>query len=90
MWCMGSVVEVWRGLSCHTACLWTRIELMSPALAGGFLTTGPPGNSKNDLITGSGVAPFPVGVIRFHYPCLFKTPRPCMDKFLEALKTWRI
>ena len=43
-----SVVEV-RGLSCSGACgifvPWPGIEPVSPALAGGFLTTGPPGKS---------------------------------------------
>ena len=46
---MGSVVAA-RGLSCPMACgiLVPRpgIEPMSPALEGGFLTTGPPGKSQ--------------------------------------------
>ena len=45
----GPVVAV-RGLSCPAACaiLVPRpgIEPASPALAGGFLTTGPPGKSR--------------------------------------------
>ena len=50
MWapeCMGSVV-VPHGLSCPVACgnlvPGPGIKPMSPALEGGFLTTGPPGN----------------------------------------------
>ena len=47
--CTGSVVEVLR-LSCSMACgilvLQLGIEPMSPALAGGFLTTGPPGKTS--------------------------------------------
>ena len=40
-------VVVACGLSCSTACeiLAKRIELTSPALQGGFLSTGPPGKS---------------------------------------------
>ena len=48
LWCTGSVVEA-CGLSCSAACgiLDPRqgIELVSPALEGRFLTTGPPGKS---------------------------------------------
>ena len=42
-----SVLEA-RGLSCHEACriFPAGIELMSPALADGFLTTGPPGKPR--------------------------------------------
>ena len=44
-------VIVARGLSCATACgilvPQPGIEPMSPALAGGFLTTGPPGKSQD-------------------------------------------
>ena len=41
-WCVGSEV-VAHGLSCPKAC---GIECTSPALAGRFLTTGPPGKSQ--------------------------------------------
>ena len=45
---VGSVVVV-HGLSCPTACWilvpWPGIEPVSPELAGGFLTTAPPGKS---------------------------------------------
>ena len=45
---MGSVVPL-GGLSCPLAygilVPWSGIELVSPALEGGFLTTGPPGKS---------------------------------------------
>ena len=46
----GSVVVVCR-LSCPVACgisvSWSRIESASPALEGGFFTTGPPGKSQH-------------------------------------------
>ena len=48
LWCTGSVV-VAQGLSCSKACgiliPWPGIKLMSPALEGRFLTSGPPGKS---------------------------------------------
>ena len=48
LWPVGSVVVV-HGLSCPVACgifiLQPGMEPMSPALRGGFLTTGPPGRS---------------------------------------------
>ena len=47
--CLGSVVAV-LGLSCSATCVilvpWPGIEPTSPALEGGFLTTGPPGKSQ--------------------------------------------
>ena len=50
LWCVGSVV-VAHGLSCATGCgilvPQPGIEPTSPALAGGFLTTGPPGKSQD-------------------------------------------
>ena len=50
---MGSVV-VARGLSCPVACgilvPQAAIEPASPALEGGFLTTGPPGSPCNVII----------------------------------------
>ena len=48
----GSLV-VARGRSCPVACVilvpQPGIEPTSPALEGGFLTTGPPGKSRNNL-----------------------------------------
>ena len=48
LWCAGSKA---RGLNCPTECgilvPQPGIEPMSPALEGGFLTTGPPGKSPN-------------------------------------------
>ena len=48
LWFAGLVVVAFR-LSCSVACgilvLWPGIESASPALVGGFLTTGPPGES---------------------------------------------
>ena len=40
-------VVVWRGLSCSVACgiFLEGVEPVSPALAGGFLTTGPQGKA---------------------------------------------
>ena len=50
---VGSVVEA-RGLSCPTACgilvPRPRIKPASPALEGGFFTTGPPGKSPHEEI----------------------------------------
>ena len=46
-------IVVALGLSCPTAggiFLGLGIELMSPVLAGSFLTTGPPGKSDTNLI----------------------------------------
>ena len=46
LWCTDSVVAM-CGISCSTACWirvpWPRIEPLSPAWQGGFLTTGPAG-----------------------------------------------
>ena len=41
-----------QGFSCSVACgsSWTGIEPVSPALAGGFLTTGPPGSPVSFLL----------------------------------------
>ena len=51
--CQGSVA-VAHGLSCPVACgifvLGPGIKPMFPALAGGFLTTGPPGKSQECLL----------------------------------------
>ena len=48
LWDTWASVVVARGLSCPVACgildSGQRIEPMSPALARGFLTTGPPGS----------------------------------------------
>ena len=43
-------VTVTHGLSCPVAC-GPGIEPVSPALAGGFLTTGPPGKSEVSVLT---------------------------------------
>ena len=47
---MGSVV-VAHGLSCSAACGIFPDQGSNPALAGGFLTTAPPGNSSSFILT---------------------------------------
>ena len=44
LWCRG-LVAPW-----HVGSSWTGIEPVSPALAGGFLTTGPPGSPVSFLL----------------------------------------
>ena len=61
LWRQGSVF-VACGLSCSMACRilvpQPRIEPVSPALQGGFLTIGPPGNSSGCIWSGRTVFEF--------------------------------
>ena len=56
--CGKDLVALW-----HVQCSLTGTECMSPALAGGFLTTGPPGKSKSylffNLTFTLGIQPYP-------------------------------
>ena len=73
----GSAVEV-QGLCCPTTCglFWTRIKLMSPALTGGFSTTGPLGKS-----------PFPSFYSSVKTK-LFLTTQRCLLKSVVHVPAW--
>ena len=80
---LGSVI-VARGLSCFTACgilvPWSGIEPTSPALQGGFLTTGPPGKSLDRHLNYSrGCISKAQNVSCFFFPIL---------NFLEGALSW--
>ena len=78
---MASLVEHKLGLPRHVGFSRRTIEPVSPALAGGFLTTGPPGKSCSHLYNGNGACGYssmprpPQGLCPFPWTGRF-FPRP--------------